>query len=173
MEQIKIAFDIHGVLSQNQRYNLSSFLKTIYLTSYDNIRFHVISGAPVIDMMKQLKQKYDYNLNMFDGCHSITQRLFKNGNYESCLVDAYGMWNFLPQELWWSAKNQICLENDIKFLVDDKQKYNVGVFKTKDYHFINSVDFFKQCLQMPFNFKKLINFKNVNNVNCYKKQEMS
>jgi len=122
---MKIALDIHGVLDTRIDCILKLLTKNIHKDE-----FYVLSGAPVIDQMIELR-KLGYDLNLFSDFYSIVEHLFKQ-NEAKYSVDNLGRWNFTPENYWWKAKAEICQKYKIDILIDNDLRYKQGYLSSDD-----------------------------------------
>lgn len=115
---MKIGIDIHGVLSDVK------FMKPIiHKLKAKGHELYVVSGAPVIDQMIELKTVYHYDLSIFSGFYSIVEYLYSSKKVSNWWKDEKDRWWFEPSSVWWDSKAQICEKYNIDILFDDELRY--------------------------------------------------
>lgn len=92
---MKVGVDIHGVLSDKD--NIKPIIEKLINNGHE---IYVISGAPVIDMMQELKTVYGYDLKTFSGFYSITEHLYyqiDSNKITNAYQDNKQRWYFEPE----------------------------------------------------------------------------
>lgn len=126
---MKIGVDIHGVLSDKD--NIKSIINKLV---GDGHEIYVISAAPVIDMMQELKLVYEYDLKLFKGFYSIAEHLYHqidSNEITNAYQDSKQRWYFEPEEMWWKSKAEICEKFQIDVMIDDKVEYQQGYLEER------------------------------------------
>ncbi len=112
---MRIAFDFHGV---NEKY--PDILQPIMETLSEDHFITILSGPPYEEIVKELKHmKYVKGLH-YDEIISVVDWIKKQGVEMS--LNKNSSW-CCEDEIWWSSKAQICREQFISILVDDKLEY--------------------------------------------------
>jgi len=124
---MKIGFDLHGVLNTNPQE-----FQRLLLDLATEHRILVVSGPITNEIEAELT-----NLRYIPGLHyheikSVVDYL-RNKNVKMWW-DEKGTW-WASDADWWSAKANICEENGIDVLVDDKRRYGTW-FGNASSHFL-------------------------------------
>lgn len=112
---MKIAFDFHGVLEEYPD-KLKSILRPLRI---DHIII-VLSGPPLEQIYAELAKSgyhqgyhYDYAISVVDWikARGVDMKLNEQGSW------------YCDDEIWWASKAEICKEQHIELLFDDKLEY--------------------------------------------------
>ena len=121
MKKIKIAFDVHGVITSDpEKYR--KLMKA--LVDSELFEVWVISGPRVIPVLNELAE-YDIMLGEhFHEIRTIVEYLLGQTSdfrveYDEDLTERY----YFDEWEWNTAKADICCENDIHILIDDTKEY--------------------------------------------------
>lgn len=119
---MKIALDIHGVLSDNE------FMIPVVKELKDEGReLYIISGAPRREIEVEIV-RLGYQPEWFNGIYSIIDWLIDWDVKGKIWHDETGWW-FEDDTQWWKTKSEIAEYYGIDILLDDQEKYKQGYLK--------------------------------------------
>lgn len=123
---MRIAFDIHGVLSK--KFKIMPLLIELKEKGHTLI---VISGKPVREMKEELENDYGYDISIFDEFYSIIDSVLKMQFHNVKVWYNETGWHIDDEDLWWSMKAIISEKYNIDVLIDNELKYKQGYLEDK------------------------------------------
>lgn len=116
MSTLKVAFDLHGVITSNPK-DYKTRMGRLISQGHE---IWVISGPPSHQVKKELSE-----LGLVEGEHyhnivGVVDYLLDN-NHPHKIDEAGNYW--FDKVTWWSSKSEICENNNIHILFDNDKKY--------------------------------------------------
>lgn len=121
MKKIKIAFDVHGVISSDP--NRYSLLMN-ELVSSDIFEVWIISGPRKKAVAKELETYGIYEDVHYHQIDTIVEYLLEAGEKHNIKIKNGHEHYFFDETEWNRAKSEICYNNNIHILVDDTDAYS-------------------------------------------------
>lgn len=133
---MKIALDVHGVLSDNE-----CMIPVVKELKDEGHELYIISGAPKREIEVEIVM-LGYQPEWFTGIYSIIDWLI-DWNIEGKIWHDENGWWFEDDAQWWKTKSEIAEYYEIDILLDDQEKYRQGYLKPGTFTLYSTFKSFK------------------------------